>query len=198
MRPRLIASSRGRPFFVYLSPVGGTMPGMTEFSVAPHANPGDEYVVAPRTADFPPDPPDKPIGKGKVSGDVTARVPGDTGDYWILVNGASIGVTVGDPDPQARAAARERVQAQKDADAFAQRNRDDKERVMLADDEIREDATPENRPPNPEDQPNELPIGDNTGSTRQPTGQGVPQTGPIQSKPKSRVAGKKPAAKKKA
>lgn len=171
---------------------------MPEFSVAPHANPGDEFTLVPRFSDFPPDPPthDK-VTSGKVTGDATVKLADKVkdGDYWIMVNGASVGVTVGDRAGMVdRAAEKRREDAQRDADKLAERNRQEKVRMSEKADEQPE-PTQENRPPNPEDQPNELPIEDNTGSTKRPTGGDAALTGPTRTNVKHQAG--KPAAKKK-
>lgn len=160
------------------------MRGMHSFSVAPHANPGDEFFVLPRNSDFPPEIHDKPVAKGKVKDDVTLSADLKPGDYWAMVGNTSIRFAVGDQPARDEAHEKQRLAEQKDADELAERNRKEKQDMIDASEE-RPDPEPQNRPPNPEDQPNELPIGDNTGTTRTPTGEDVAKTGPV--KPSGRT-----------
>lgn len=151
---------------------------MPDTSVAPHAMPGDDFQIVARDSDFPPDLLPKPTAKGKVAKDVTVPTSDlKPGDYWILVGDTSIGLSVG-TDTERRDTRAQR-KAQKEADALQQRNISDKEHLMSKDEPVDpKDQPSENRPPNPEDQPNELPIEDNTGTTRNPTGNDAPLTGP--------------------
>lgn len=163
------------------------MRAMTSFSVAPHAQPGDDFFVIPRTTDFPPESHDKPLAKGKVAKGTTVDVGLNAGDYWLMVGDTSIRFAVGDQPARDDAHEKRRVAEQKDADALAERNRKEKQNMIDAAEE-RPESQPQNRPPNPEDQPNELPIGDNTGTTKNPTGADVPKTGPVKPSGRSKKA----------
>lgn len=154
---------------------------MNTHVIAPFGSPGDSVVVYDRNGDWLPDPLPESRATGKVAPDVTFSMRLPEGPYWLVVNGRTIAVNHTKENPMTEKKTKEQKDAEKHVQMLRAANAETNERMT----ETPSDVLPEvqdNRPDDPEDQPNELPIGDNTGTTRQPTGQGTPQTGPIKRK----------------
>lgn len=151
---------------------------MSTHVIAPFGKPGDSVVVYKRDADWLPDPAPEKVAEGKVASDVTFTLNAPAGPYWLVVNDRTIAVNHTKESPMAEKKTKEQKDAEKHVEMLREANEETNERMR----ETPSDVMPvvrENRPPDPEDQPNELPIGDNTGTTRNPTGNDTPKTGRV-------------------